>query len=114
MRQAWVPMKCGKSSLSTTAHFELEGGCWNLASTALAPATATRAHTEESPMAGQFGISETYAGCAGCRADGYVRCGVCNELGCWNTAEPMFRCGWCGNTGPVSGNIESLDPADWG
>jgi hypothetical protein len=54
MRQAWVPMKCGKSSLSMTAHFEVDSGSWNLASTVPAPATATRSHAEESPMAGQW------------------------------------------------------------
>lgn len=113
MKQAWVPMKCGQSSQTMTAYFELSGHCWYLTSVTAAPAGQMRAHTT-TPMAGQFGISEKYSGCLGCHADSYVRCGRCNELGCWNTSSPQFRCGWCGNAGTVSGSIESLNPADWG
>lgn len=113
VKQAWVPMKCGQSSQTMTAYFELTDHCWYLTSVTPAPAGQGRSHIT-TPMVGKFGISENYNGCLGCHADNYVRCGRCNELGCWNMSNPEFRCGWCGNVGPVSGSIESLSPADWG
>ena len=62
MRQAWVPMKCGKSSLSMTAHFELDGVKLESGQHRASPGHRDAFHAEESPMAGQFGIGETYAG----------------------------------------------------
>lgn len=113
MKQAWVPMKCGQSSQAMIAYFELSDHCWYLTSVTSVPAEQTAAHAA-TPMVGQFSISEKYNGCAGCNADSYVRCGSCSKLGCWNTSDPHFRCGWCGHTGNVSGSIDSLSPADWG
>ena len=113
MKQAWVPMKCGQSSQTMTAYFELSGALLVSTSVTAAPAGQVRAHTT-TPMAGQFGISEKYGGCLGAMPTATSACGRCNELGCWNTSSPQFRCGWCGNPGAVSGSIDSLNPADWG
>jgi len=112
MQQAWVPMKCGQSAMVMIAHFELAGGCWSLTSVAPAPDAATRTEVR-SPMMGQFGLAEQYGGCLGCGAGSYVRCGQCVQLGCWNPVQPWFRCAWCGQSGEVTGGIESLNPADW-
>ena len=113
MKQAWVPMKCSQSSRAMIAYFELSDHCWYLTSVTSVPAEQAAAHAT-TPMTGQFSTSNRYGGCAGCGADCYVRCGRCSMLGCWNTSNPQFRCGWCEQIGTVSGSIESLSPADWG
>lgn len=47
--------------------------------------------------------------CARCESTGFVKCGSCSELTCFEGGEgDMFTCAWCGEGGPVGGFIESL------
>ena len=45
--------------------------------------------------------------------DSCVRCGQCGMLTCWSLTSE-FRCGACGNGGPVSGAITDLNASDLG
>ena len=76
--------------------------------------TAERAVPSGEPAAvtGAFGLSAEYRGCPACRADSFARCHSCNEISCGQSSDPRFRCGFCGETGPVSGFIDSLRPTD--
>lgn len=45
--------------------------------------------------------------CPHCGNTGYVKCGVCKRLSCWDGG-PKFHCAVCGNNGTVTGTIDSL------
>lgn len=57
---------------------------------------------------GAFGTAPGYAGCPYCRADGFVLCGRCNELGCHDDSWEIFNCPRCGNSGRITGTIDKL------
>jgi hypothetical protein len=57
---------------------------------------------------GSFTTTPAYPGCPYCRADGFVRCGRCQELSCHDDTWEIFNCPRCGNSGPVTGFIESV------
>lgn len=57
---------------------------------------------------GAFATTPGYPGCPYCGADGFVRCGRCRELSCHDDTWEVFRCPRCGNSGPVSGHIDSV------
>lgn len=46
--------------------------------------------------------------CPHCGNNGYVRCGKCKLLTCWNS-RGSFTCAHCGNHGEVSGTIDSME-----
>jgi len=91
--------------------FEFSGGTWYLTSAAEVSAVQSSSPAM-GPLSGSFGLSPEYTGCPGCRADSIVCCGVCGELSCWQSSDPRFRCGFCGNEGVVSGRIEQVKPSD--
>jgi hypothetical protein len=59
-------------------------------------------------LSGSFRTSVDYQGCPSCRADGFVRCGMCADLGCWDRNWELFVCPTCGRSMPVSGHIDSI------
>lgn len=46
--------------------------------------------------------------CPYCGNDGFVKCGRCGELTCWNSSTNHFVCAACGNSGKVEGTISDL------
>jgi predicted RNA-binding Zn-ribbon protein involved in translation (DUF1610 family) len=57
---------------------------------------------------GAFNVSPEYAGCPHCGADNFVRCGRCRELSCYDTSWEIFHCPRCGNSGRITGTIDSV------
>jgi hypothetical protein len=57
---------------------------------------------------GSFFVGPGFPGCPSCRADNVVRCGRCEQLGCWDQSWPEFTCPTCGNSGPVEGIITEI------
>lgn len=43
--------------------------------------------------------------CPWCGNRGYVRCGVCHNITCYNNNFNEFTCAYCGNSGNVTGVI---------
>ena len=46
--------------------------------------------------------------CPDCGSISYVRCGQCQKLTCYD-GSGKFTCAYCGNSGEVSGYIDTLD-----
>ena len=110
-QRTWVQMRCGKSGTAMLARFELLDGEWCLVSATEFDGGESRS-PDAQPLAGDFNVSPEYPGCPECHVKSFVLCGACGELGCWEP-NSTFRCGWCGNEGPVSGRIEEVRPSDW-
>jgi hypothetical protein len=112
-QRAWVRMYCGRDRQARVAVFRRSGTEWQIVSVG-GPDRSAQSQPGGLPVSGSFGIAAGYEGCPGCGSDSYVRCGPCAQLGCWRSSEPVFTCGNCGNSGPVSGRIESLGALDAG
>lgn len=48
---------------------------------------------------GNFDFDQRYRGCPYCHSQGFVRCGVCGKLSCWDGGD--YHCPWCGSHGEV-------------
>lgn len=53
-------------------------------------------------ISGHVQLDPEYPGCPYCNATGWVSCGACGKLTCWNGRTRHFTCAWCGNTGELS------------
>lgn len=110
---SYVRLACSRTRTAMMARFvRAETGTWDLTGASPHGSVAQfQAEHVAHEVTGPFGISPEYPGCPQCRADSYVKCGVCARLSCWQSGT-LSTCGWCGNTAPVSGQIESLQRVD--
>ncbi|WP_436534189.1 hypothetical protein [Actinoplanes sp. HUAS TT8] len=106
---AWLNFHCETDGLARVATFRRVRKEWRLAEVAADPLPEGGTVPGRIEMAGKFGTAPDYAGCPGCGANGYVRCGNCGEIGCWRTSATHHRCPNCGYQSVVSGAIESVD-----
>jgi hypothetical protein len=109
---AWAAMRCARTRGDLVARFARQGTEWQLAE--LTPVEESVDSGEARlHISGSFGLAPGYEGCPGCQARGFVECIKCGSLSCWpQTSE--YTCGWCGNQGPVSGQIEAIEIVDGG
>ena len=52
-------------------------------------------------ISGRVDLDPEYPGCPYCGTRGWVLCGTCGKLMCWDDDE-SFKCLWCGATGTVT------------
>jgi hypothetical protein len=112
----FVRMDCSSTRHPQVARFTWQGQEWALAGVSLQRPGSTfgNSHPERPfgrggpEQSGQFVLGESYRGCPSCGSDSFVRCGRCHELACWDRSWPRFDCPRCGNSGPVSGTIDSV------
>ena len=104
-QRAWVRMYCGRDRQVRVATFQRSGADWQLVSVGRPEPSAGETAGALS-VSGGFSLGPGYEGCPGCGSDSCV--------GCWRSAEPVYTCGNCAATGPVSGRIESLGALDLG
>lgn len=105
---AFVPMTCSQTRRFLMTRFEWTGSSWDLQGASFARPSAESSALARQQLDGAFNTSQRYQGCPGCRANSYVRCRQCSELGCWDTSWPLFHCAVCGNSGEVGGAIDSV------
>ena len=113
VRRAYIPMRCTTNGAVMMAQCEQSGEEWNLVKADILRGGGAHNPTAGQRVSGSFGVAWNYPGCPVCGNDSYVRCVRCGMLTCWlPTSE--FRCGACGNGGPVSGAITDLNASDLG
>lgn len=60
-------------------------------------------------ITGSFVAFEGYPGCPYCKNHGYVKCGKCGRLCCYDGSATRTKCTWCGYAADVGGIIDDLD-----
>jgi hypothetical protein len=68
---------------------------------------AQREGYDRTDIRGSFGLADGYPGCPSCEQRGFVQCGACEELGCWESSE-MYTCPWCQRTSGIAGEIGGI------
>lgn len=63
---------------------------------------------ESSMISGRVDMDPEYPGCPYCGGTGWVSCGNCGKLTCYNGEGNHFTCTWCGQ----SGKLETAETFD--
>ena len=50
---------------------------------------------------GSIRIDSEYPGCPHCKGCGFVHCGSCRKVVCWDSRSTKFKCPVCGNMGEI-------------
>ena len=61
------------------------------------PNNAKNEGYDKTMVQGNMYATEEYPGCPHCGAIGFVQCGHCQKITCWN-GETSMVCQWCGTT----------------
>ena len=64
---------------------------------------------DKTSITGTINIDPTYPGCPYCGAKGFWKCGICDRVNCWDGKIRHVTCAWCGESGELSGEINSLE-----
>lgn len=75
---------------------------------ALKESLAKREGYDKAQISGSFSLEPSYPGCPHCQGHGFFKCG-CGKVACWNGESRTVTCPWCGQTGELGGEIDSLD-----
>ncbi len=102
----YVAARCRQNAQDSVIRLELRSGQWWAAHGA--PTAPWESQGTPTAVSGGIWSAPEYA-CPYCEAHNFMRCGSCGKLTCWKPADSVAVCRWCGNTGPVSGSIDSVD-----
>lgn len=75
----------------------------------LKEAVAKREGYDQSQISGIGAMDVEYPGCPHCRAPSFAKCGACHRVLCWDGLSNSYTCPSCGVSGPIGGQLESLD-----
>lgn len=106
---AFVSFMCSSYSLPNVARFQRHGSVWFLvAASPQRPGTEVGAGVDVG-IRGAFSPSASYSGCPRCAADSFSLCYKCGRMACQDRSWEIFTCPRCGNSGPMSGFMTSLN-----
>lgn len=107
-RITFVSLTCSSTRHPGVGRFVWYGDSWILHGVSRQRPDCTLPPSCGPTLSGSFHTSDDYSGCPSCRADNFVRCRMCANLGCWDSSWDLFVCPTCGHSGPVSGHIDSI------
>ena len=71
--------------------------------------SAKREGYDKTSIGGNIERSSEYPGCPYCGGKGFVHCGKCGKLSCWDEEEVLFSCHHCGHTGEIGMSADEFD-----
>lgn len=73
-----------------------DGDWWRTWTFKIKPQHAKSEGYDKTQVQGNLNSTEEYPGCPHCGTRGFVQCGKCQKISCWN-GETSLVCPWCGN-----------------
>jgi len=70
--------------------------------------SAQREGYSQQTLNGVFSLTDQYPGCPHCHDKSIFQC-TCGCVNCWDGNERVVRCGGCGRTNPINGEISSMN-----
>lgn len=108
-RQAlFISLVCSHTRNPSVGRFVWTGSGYALVAASPQRPGSTTPDEGRGQIEAEFGTAADYPGCPGCGASGFVRCGQCTKLACWESSWEVFHCPRCGNSGRVTGTIDRL------
>jgi hypothetical protein len=104
----FVSMVCSSTNQPAVVRFQWNGQAYQAIAGSKQRAGSVVPPSGNGPINGAFNLGETYPGCVYCGANNFVRCGRCKELSCYDDSWEVFSCKRCGNSGRITGTIDSL------
>jgi hypothetical protein len=104
----FVSMVCSSQRLPTVLRFRWDGGMYAAVGASKQRPGSVIPPGDGGAVRGGFGTTPDYPGCPYCGADGFVHCGRCKELSCYDDSWEIFTCPRCGNSGRITGTIDSV------
>jgi hypothetical protein len=104
----FVSMVCSSTSRPAVIRFRWSGQAYEALGASKQRPGSVIPSDDNGPIRGEFGLGPHYRGCPYCGADNFVHCGRCKELSCYDSSWEVFHCPRCGNSGRVTGTIDSL------
>lgn len=105
-----VPAKCQHSGKMFGIRTEKKNDGWHMNwAFELPEDEAERENIGEETVSGRVIIDPEYPGCPYCGGKGFVHCGKCGKLSCWDEEEVSFSCHHCGHTGEIGMNADEFD-----
>ena len=104
-----IPAKCYKTGVDILVKLtrDAKGWCWKESfNNGVGHGDSGAYSTEDLVLDAPQRTDEGFC-CAGCGAEKFVKCRVCNQLTCWS-GKGLFTCAFCGHKGEVSGTIKSI------
>ena len=92
-----IMCRCGKCSKVYGIRVErmADGDWYRTWAFKLSEKSAGREGFDKTPIRGNLNATLEYPGCPYCGTIGFVQCGYCGRISCWN-GESSLNCSWCG------------------
>lgn len=104
-----IPAKCQRTGSMYGIRAEKTGGAWHLNwSFPMPEDESARENFNENKISGKIVIDQEYPGCPHCGGKGFVHCGQCGKLSCWDEEDKNFTCHHCGYEGQIGGSAEEF------
>ncbi|HST85837.1 MAG TPA: hypothetical protein VLL08_29135 [Kineosporiaceae bacterium] len=111
---SWAPLCCVVDKQIRLASFRQVGTEWQLSWVDDSSVPDGDSRRDSAPMSGSFVTAADYPGCPGCSNAGFVRCGSCTGLGCWQPGTKRYHCPHCKVTAQITGSITSIKSINLG
>lgn len=94
-----IMQKCSKAKKPFGVRVQLmsDGDWWRTWAFPMKESQGKNEGFDKNSVKGNMYATEEYPGCPYCHSMGFVQCGSCHKLTCWN-GETTMKCGWCGET----------------
>lgn len=89
--------KCSKANQMYGVRIQKmnDGDWWRTWAFKIKPHNAKSEGYDKTPVQGNLYPTQEYPGCPYCRTNGFIQCGKCKKISCWN-GETSLDCPWCG------------------
>lgn len=93
-----IIIKCTKTKNAFGARIQKmkDGDWWRTWAFMIKPKQAKNEGYDNTQVQGNLNATDEYPGCPHCGTNGFVQCGKCKRISCWN-GETSLVCPWCGN-----------------
>ena len=97
MEAVIIMQKCSKKKAMFGVRVEKmsDGDWWRTWAFPMKETQARNEGYDKNSVRGNMYATEDFPGCPYCESTGFVQCGICKKLTCWN-GESSMDCGWCG------------------
>jgi len=109
MEATVIMATCYQSKKTFGIRSEKTNGTWHFTwAFSMDKSVAKREGYDSTTVKGSIVIDSDYPGCPYCKSGGFVQCGNCQNMVCWDNKNTQFKCPDCGNQGEVT-VAESFD-----
>lgn len=103
MEAAVIMMKCPTANKQYAVRIQktLDGDWCRTWAFKISPKRAQVEGYDQTPITGSLSAERSFPGCPHCGKTGFMQCGLCGRLSCWDGVEGIATCAWCGSSSDI-------------